>query len=197
MRRRPVDMPGVFDELRELRVDAESRILEVDRVDRMRGDRDLDARVADDAFAVEGDQSRQPPARLSVIHAVEIDPAHLFAVAIRVHDARAQATRDERQVRVGVARLDGALGGVEIAAAFEADRARSRRLRGRARGTHRRTGDALSAQTRRKTAIEEAGGRVKRPIEAMRVRRRAPRVRLKNGIADRRRRIAPSELARV
>ena len=91
MRRRP-------DARRELRVDAESRVLEVDRVDRRRGDRDLDARVADDAFAVEGDQSRQPAAWLSVIHPVEIDPAHRFAGAVRMHDARAQTTGNERKV---------------------------------------------------------------------------------------------------
>ena len=63
-----------------------------------------------------------------------------------------------------------ALGGVEIASPFEA----VMRVAG-ALGEERAervdvSGDPLGAQARRKTAIEEAGSRMKRPIEAMRVR---------------------------
>ena len=41
--------------------------------------------------------------------------------------------------------------------------------------------DVLGAQPRRQAAIEKAGGRVRRPVEAVRERRRAPRVRRRNG----------------
>src|SRR5687767_6042873 len=84
--------PSIFDELHELRVNAETGILEVDRVDRMRRDGDFDTCVADHALAVERDQSRQAPARLSVIHAIEVYPADLLAVSIRVHHAGAETT---------------------------------------------------------------------------------------------------------
>ena len=84
-----------FDELRELRVDAEPRILEADGVDRVRRDRNLDPCVVDDALAIEGNQSREAEARLAVVHPIEVNPADLLTFTIRVHDARAQAARHE------------------------------------------------------------------------------------------------------
>ena len=75
---------------------------------------DLDPRAPYCAFSVEGDEPSQPTAGLSVVHPVEVHPAHLLAVTIRVHDARAQAASHEGQVRVGVAWLDCALRSVEV-----------------------------------------------------------------------------------
>src|SRR4030095_1001725 len=158
---------GVCDELRELRINAQARVLEIDRVDRVSGDRHLDACTTDNALTVEGDESRQSPPRLPVIHAVEIDPADLFTSAVRVRDARTQAPGDERQVRVRVAWLDGALCGIEITAAFEAVVRVAGAFREERAERVDVPGDALRAETRRQTAIEEARGRVERPIEAM------------------------------
>src|SRR5438067_3327523 len=93
------------DELRQRRIDSEPRILEIDRIDRMLGDRHLDARSPDDALAAEADDTRQPPARAAFDDAVEIDEADRFTVAIRVRDAGTKTTGHERQVRVGVLRL--------------------------------------------------------------------------------------------
>jgi hypothetical protein len=87
-----------------------------------------------------------------------------------MHDARSQATRNEGKVRVRVAWLDRALCGIEIAALFEAVVRVARTFREeRAEGIDV-PGDALRAQTRRETAIEEARSRMERPIEAMRIR---------------------------
>src|SRR5437899_482135 len=80
-------------------------------------------------------------------------------------------TGDERQMRVAVARLDGALRGVEIAPALES----IVRVAG-ALGKDPAQGldvgrDATGTEARDQAAIEEAGRRVGRPVEAARKRR--------------------------
>jgi hypothetical protein len=103
-----------------------------------------------------------------VIHAVQVNPADLFAVSIRVHDARSQTPCNEGQVGIRVTRLDRSLRRIEIAAPLEAIV--------RITGTFREegaegvdvSGDPLFAQPRRKAAVKEAGSSVKRPIEAVR-----------------------------
>src|SRR5207245_6646507 len=85
--------------------------------------------------------------------------------------ARPEPTGDERQMRVAVARLDGALRGVEIAPALES----VVRVAG-ALGKDPAQGldvgrDATGTEARDQAAIEEAGRRVGRPVEAARKRR--------------------------
>jgi len=89
---------GPDDELGELVTDAKPRVFQVDRVDRMRGDGHLDARLADDLLLVEADQACPPAARTTVHHAVEVHEADRFTRPIRVRHARPQPTCDEGQV---------------------------------------------------------------------------------------------------
>ena len=84
-----------------------------------------------------------------------------------MRDARAQPAGDEREMRVGVARLDRALHRVEIVAAIEpvvlvAGALGKERPEGVDVG-----GDVLRAQPRRDAAIEETGRRVGRPVQAV------------------------------
>src|SRR5688572_21142046 len=83
--------------------------------------------------------------------------------------AGAQAARDVRQMRIGIARLDRALLGVQIGALIEtvvlvAGPFRKQRAEGVYVGRN-----VPGAQTRGEAAIEEAGGRVKRPVKTVRV----------------------------
>ncbi len=98
----------------------------------------------------------QPPPRPAVDHAVEVDEEDRLVGTVGMRDARAQPAGDERQVRVGVARLDGALLGIEVVAALEAVV-----LVAGAFGKQRPEGvdvgrNVLCAQPRRQAAIEEA-----------------------------------------
>jgi len=84
-----------------------------------------------------------------------------------MRDARPQAARDEREMRIGVAGFHRALLGIEVAAAVQAvvlvarvlGKERAKRLQ---IARHRFRG-----QSRRQAAVEKAGGCVRRPIEAV------------------------------
>ena len=96
-------------EVRELIADAEARILQVDRIDRMRRDGHQDARLLDGLLLAETDEAREPPSRPAVNHPVEIHEADRFTWPVRVRHARPQSAGDEREVRIRVPRLDRAL----------------------------------------------------------------------------------------
>ena len=84
MRSRPFADAGRADELRQLLVDAEPRILQVHRVDRVRRDRHLDARRADEPFLAEADRARVSRRRgRPSFDAVEIDEEHRLAGPVR------------------------------------------------------------------------------------------------------------------
>src|SRR5689334_21896485 len=77
-------------ELGERRVDAEARVLQVDRVDRVLGDRYFDARLADHPLAAEADDAGQAAARPAFDDAVEIHEADSFTLAVGMGDAGTQ-----------------------------------------------------------------------------------------------------------
>jgi hypothetical protein len=85
-------------ELLALLVDAELRVLQVDRVDCMAGDGHRDAHVSHRFLNRVPQDGRPTSTRVPLVHAVEIDEADRFAAAILVSDARAQRARHERQV---------------------------------------------------------------------------------------------------
>src|SRR5262249_2989745 len=88
-----------------------------------------------------------------------------------VRDAWTQAARDEREMRVRVARLHGALRGVEVSAALEAIVLVPRAFRKhRAERIHVRR-YPRGAQPCAQAAIEKTGSGVGRPVEAVRKRR--------------------------
>ena len=110
---------GARDELGELLVEPEPRILEIDRLDGVPRHGHLDPHLRDDRLVMEADHARLAAARPPVVDAVQIDETHRFARPVRVGHARPEPAGDEGQVRVAVAGLDGALGGVEILAAIQ------------------------------------------------------------------------------
>ena len=82
--------------------------------------------------------------------------------------AGAQAAGDERQVRVGVARFDRALLGVEVLTALQPVVLVAGAFRKqRAERFHVRR-NVLGAQAGGEAAIQEAGGGVERPVQAVR-----------------------------
>ena len=157
------------DEITQGGVDAEARILEIHRIDRMLGYRNLDPRLGDDALGPEADDASQTTPRPPFDHAVQIDETDGLAVAIRMRDAGAQPACHERQMRIGVLRLRGALNRVQIGAAVElivfvAGAFREQR----AERFHIR-GDVLCAQPCRDASVEETSRRVGRPVQAVRI----------------------------
>ena len=102
----------------------------------------------DHALVVEADEARQAPPRPALDDAVEIDEEDRLAGPVRVRDARAQAAGDEREVRVGVPRLDRALLGIEIVAALQPVVLVAGALRKQRRGTPRRKSGPCSALSR-------------------------------------------------
>ena len=110
----PFGNAGLPDERLKLMVDAQPRVLEVDRVDWMSRDGDLDARGADEPLVVESDQPGASPTWPAVGDAVEIDEEHRFAGLVGMRDARPQTAGHEGQVRIGISRFDGTLCGVQI-----------------------------------------------------------------------------------
>src|SRR5215216_5471013 len=124
----------------------------------------FDARPADDALGAEADQACQAPARTAFHNPVEIDETDRFAIAVRMRHARTQPAGHERQVRVGIFRLRGALYGVEIGAAIELVVLVAGTLRKECAERVDEGGDVLFAQPRGNAAIEETGGGVRRPI---------------------------------
>ena len=90
---------GGLDERSQLLVDANARIFEIDRVDRVGRDRHLDSGRAHQSFVIEADQPRQPATGLAAFaHSIEIDEEHRFAGSIRVGNTRVQPARDERKM---------------------------------------------------------------------------------------------------
>ncbi len=133
----------------------------------MVGDGHLDARAADDALAAEADYPREAAAWTAIDDAIEIDEADGFTVAIGMRDAGPQAARHERQVRVGVLRFAGALHRVEVGAAIEPVVLVAGTFRKDGAECLDEGGDVLFPQARRNAAIEEAGRRVRRPVQAV------------------------------
>ena len=80
-----------------------------------------------------------------------------------------QAAGDERQVRVGVARLHGALLRVEVVAALEPVVLVAGAFREQRPERLDVARNVLGAEPRRQAAVEEARGRVGRPVQAVRI----------------------------
>ena len=155
------------DKFRQRPIDPEARILQVDRVDRMLGHRHFDARPANHALRTEADDARQPAPRTSFHNPVEIDEADGFAVAVWMRDAGAQPAGHERQMRVGVFWLGGALDGVEVRPAIELVVLVAGTLRKDGAKCLDERGNVLFAKPRRYAAVEESGGRVRRPVQTV------------------------------
>jgi hypothetical protein len=135
----------------------------------MRRQRHVDLRGPHHALAAEADEAGETAARPALVDAVEVDEADGFAGAVRVSDTGAQPAGDERQVRVGVARLVGALLGIEVEALVQAVVLVAGAFREeRAEGFDVRR-DPIGAQAGGQAPIQKAGGRVERPIQAIRV----------------------------
>src|SRR3954467_15620955 len=88
---------GLRDEFRQRIVDPQTRILEVDGVDRVAGDGYLDARRSHHALVAESDHTRQPSARAAVHHAIEINEADRLAGTVRMGHTGAETARNERE----------------------------------------------------------------------------------------------------
>jgi hypothetical protein len=154
-------------EISELVVQTQLRILQVDRVDRVARHRYVDLHRAHEAFLTKSDDARAASAWSPFIHAIKIDEEDRFAGTIRMRHAGAQAAGNEGEVRVGIARLDGALLGIEVFASFQPIVLVACTLRkDRPEGIDVR-GHVLRAQSRGKAAIEEAGGGVEGPVKAL------------------------------
>jgi hypothetical protein len=102
---------------------------------------------------------------MRVVDPIEIDEEHRFVGAVRVRDAGAQPAGHERQVRVGVARLDGALRRVEVLTALE-----TVVLVPRAFGKERPEGlevigDPLGTESRGQAWLEKPCCRMAGPVE--------------------------------
>jgi hypothetical protein len=159
----------LFHDCGDLLVDPQLWILQVDRIDLMIRNRNVDTQPRDLTLVREADDAGQAPAGTPVGNAVEIDEADGLFRAVDVADAGAQARRHEREVRVGVAWLNRALGGREILAAvelivfvpgaFRKHRAKDLDVR--------RDGFLLAAKAGREALLEVPGRRVKRVIQVV------------------------------
>jgi len=125
---------------------------------------------------------------------VQVDEATPARPPGSMGHARLEPAGDERQVRVAVTRLDGALGGVEITPALQSI-VRITRALGKIGRASRCYGEILPGPRRAiRLRSEEAGRRVGRPVEAPRYDRqgvgvlareaRAPGRRSRRGSAD-------------
>ena len=158
-------------QLDDLLVDPQPRILQVHRVDGMIRHRHADADLRHLGLAREADDAGETAARAAVGDAVEIDEADRLLRAVHVADARAEARRHEGEVRVGVARLDGALLRRQIVAPIELIVFVAGAL-GKHGPEHldvRGDGILLARQTRREALLEITRRRVKRVIEVSRI----------------------------
>ena len=163
-------VPG--DEGATLLVHAVARILQIDRIHRVRRHRHGDAQTRDVLFARVADDRRQASAGLRLVHAVEIDETHRIGRTVPVRHARAKTTGDEREVRIGVARLDGALRAGEFGPAIQAIvRVGGSLGKQLAKDVHIGT-DArtLLRQSRGEALFKVAGRRVERVVQAPRKR---------------------------
>ena len=133
----------------------------------MRRDRHLEARPRDLLLVVEPDDPRPPRARPTLVDAVEVNEADAGARAVARGHAGAEPRGDEREVRVGVARLDEPLRRRQLEAALQPvvlvvgplGEQRAERLEVR--------GDAgTDEEARGGRRLEEPGGRVGGPVEA-------------------------------
>src|SRR3989442_10429039 len=102
------------DEVGEVVVDTELRVLQVDGLDRMAGHGYVDARVRDDRLVTEADHAREPPAGPPFLDSIQVDEAYGLARTVRMRHAGPEPAPDEDQVGIGIARLDRAPGGVEV-----------------------------------------------------------------------------------
>ena len=162
--------PLAAHEFGQLVRDAQPRVLQVDRIDRVIRDGHLDLVPRHHVLAVEADHPRVAAPRAPGVHPVEVHEADRLIRPVGVGHARPQAGGDEGQVRIGVLRLHLALLGGEFDAAVEAvvlvigalgeDRAKRLDVGGHARLLDQARGDA---------AVQEPGRRVRGPVEALRV----------------------------
>ncbi len=158
---------SLCDERGELRINAEPRILEIDRVDRVLRDGHLDPRRTDHALARKCDEPCEPPTWPPLVHAIEIDEVDGLVRPVRVHHAGAQATGHEGQMRVGVAWLYGALRRIEVAATFEPIVLVAGAFRKERSDSVNVGRNVLLFESRRQTAVEKSRRRVERPVQAV------------------------------
>ena len=126
--------------------------------------RHVQRRLGDFDLAVVADERRHPPPRLARIDAVEIDERHRSRPPRDVRHARAQAAADEREMRVGVGRLDRTLLGRQLRTAIEIVVV----IAG-AFGKH--SGEQIDVRTHRLRARAEPRGEALRKIAGRRVQR--------------------------
>src|SRR3989442_4479108 len=100
------------DEVGEVVVDTELRVLQVDGLDGMAGHGNVDARVRDDRLVAEADHAREPPAGPPVVDSIQVDEAYGLARKVRMRHAGPEAARDEDQVRIGITQPYRPPGGV-------------------------------------------------------------------------------------
>jgi hypothetical protein len=133
--------------------------------------RHLDAGGPDDALLAERDQPRAAAARHALVHTVEVDEEDALAIAVRMRHAGAQPAGHEGEMRVGVARLDGPLLGVEVVAFVQAVVMVA--------GTLREDGpervdvgrNVRGTESRCQPSVKEPRRGMERPVLTMRVRR--------------------------
>src|SRR4029453_16196534 len=113
--------------------------------------------------------ARARPPGPPLVAAVEVDEAHRLAGAVRVGDAGPQPAGHEHQMGVRVARLDGALRGVEVEPPLELVMLVTRALREDPAQCVDVRRHALRAEPCDQAPVEEAGRRVRGPVEAVRV----------------------------
>ncbi len=109
-RMRPFWTPCCATSCCALLVDAEPRILQVDRVHGVPGYRHDDARLRHGLFVRVAEHARAALAGPAVVDAVEVDEANRLVRPVPVGHAGPQGARHERQVRIGVPWLLGLLG---------------------------------------------------------------------------------------
>ena len=113
-------------------------------------------------------KSRQAATRAALVHAIEIDEADRIARAVAILDTRPQSGGDEGEVGVRIARLHGALGVGQLAAAMQLIVLVGRAL-GKEPPEHvhvRLDTRAAACETRGEALLEISCSRVKRVIEA-------------------------------
>ena len=159
---------GFSDELRQLIVEPEPRILEVDRIDRVLGHGHLHARGDDAVLGAEANQTRKPPSGAAVDNAVEVHEADRLTRAVRMPHAGTQPAGDEREVRIGVLRLDCPLGGIEVVAPLQPVMLVAGAFREQPAERIDVGRDMFGTETGRETPVEKPGRRVRRPVETMR-----------------------------
>jgi hypothetical protein len=158
-------------ELGAVLVDAETRILQVHRLDAVSGHRHREPRVGDRLFRGIPDDARASRTRAPGVDPVEVDERHRLARTIAIRHTGAQCARHEREMRIGVQRFDGTLRGRQFRAPIDLVVGVAGTLR-KHRPKHVDVRhDAVGAliEARRHALIEIARGRVKGTAQGARI----------------------------